>query len=76
LNTRLENFRPEMKRNDVKNEDRTLYFFELDTNLAGTKLLNEALNVKYGIANVVKFRLTDHQADFPWQERINPLGGN
>jgi pimeloyl-ACP methyl ester carboxylesterase len=40
LNTRLENFRPEMKRNDVKNEDRTLYFFELDTNLAGTKLLN------------------------------------
>ncbi len=74
LNTRLENFRPEMKKDEVKNEDRTLFLFELDTNLSGTKLLNEALKVKFGIANVVKFRLTDKQEDFAWTERKNPLG--
>lgn len=72
LNTRLENFRPEMKKNDVKNEDRSVFFFELDTNLSGTKLLNEALKVKFGIANVVKLRLTDHQDDFAWMERKDP----
>ena len=74
LNTRLENFRPEMKKDDVKNEDRTLFLFELGTNLSGTKLLNEALNVKFGIANVVKFRLLDNEDALAWSERKSPLG--
>lgn len=74
INSRLENFRPEMKKDGVKNEDRTLFFFELDTNLSGTKLLNEALNVKYAISNVVKFRLLDKQESLAWAERIDPRG--
>lgn len=75
INTRLENFRPEMKKEDVKPEDRTLFFFELDTNLSGTGLLNEALRVKVGVANIVKLLLTDNQERFSWSERKNPLSG-
>lgn len=74
LNTRLENFRPEMKKDDVKNEDRTLFLFELGTNLSGTKLLNEALNVKFGVANVIKFRLLNNEDELAWSERKSPLG--
>jgi pimeloyl-ACP methyl ester carboxylesterase len=75
MNTQLENFRPEMKKDDVKNEDRSLFFFGLDTNLTGTDLLNEALKVKFGIANIVKLRLSDKKEDFAWSERKNPLSG-
>jgi hypothetical protein len=74
LNTRLENFRPEMKRDDVKNEERTLFFFELDTNLSGTKLLNEALKAKFAIANIVKFQLLDKEEEYAWSERKDPRG--
>lgn len=76
INTQLENFRPEMKKNDVKNEDRSLFFFELDTNLVGTGLLNEALRVKNGLANIVKLRLSDRSEDFAWSERKDPRGGD
>jgi hypothetical protein len=76
INTRLENFRPEMKKNDVKNEDRSLFFFELDTNLSGTGLLNEALKVKFGVANIVKLRLSNKQDEFAWAERKNPISGD
>jgi hypothetical protein len=75
MNTQLENFRPEMKKDDVKNEDRSLFFFGLDTNLVGTDLLNEALKVKFGIANIVKLRLSDKKDDFAWIERRNPISG-
>ena len=74
INTRLENFRPEMKKDGVKNEDRTLFFIELKTNLSGTKLLNEALGVNNLISNVAKYRLLDKQESFAWAERINPRG--
>jgi hypothetical protein len=74
INTRLENFRPEMKKDGVKSEDRTLFLYAPNTNLKGTKLLNEALNVPNFIANFVKFRLIDKRDDFAWTERVNPLG--
>jgi len=72
INTRLENFRPEMKKEDVKLEDRTLFFIELNTNLSGTKLLNEALRVKERIALAAKLRLLDKQEDYAWTERKRP----
>jgi hypothetical protein len=74
LNTTMENFRPKMKEKSVKNEERTLFFIELPTNLAGTKLLHNDLNVRFGIENFVKMRLLDHQDGLAWTERKNPLG--
>jgi hypothetical protein len=73
LNTSLENFRPKMKEKNLKNEDRTLFFIELPTNLAGTKLLHNDLNIRFGIENFIKMRLIDHQDALAWTERKSPL---
>ncbi|MEX2174443.1 MAG: alpha/beta fold hydrolase [Pirellulaceae bacterium] len=71
--SRFENFRPDQKKQDLPIEDRTLFLVELETNLHGTKLLNDALNLKTGIENFVNLRLAKRQAAFSWSERKNPL---
>jgi len=72
LNTSLEAFRPEMKRDDVEPKDRTLVFMEPETNLSGSKLLNPGLKLAPVIGTFVKYRLVDRAADLPWSERISP----
>ena len=72
LNTSLLNFRPDMKKDDVPDKDRTLVFIEPDTNLSGTKLLNEGLRLTPKIATFVRFRLVDQLADNVWSERKSP----
>jgi alpha/beta hydrolase fold len=72
LNTSLEAFRPDMKKDDVEAKDRTLVFVEPQTNLSGTKLLNPGLKLMPVIGTFVKFRLVDRAEDFSWTERISP----
>jgi dienelactone hydrolase len=72
LNTALEAGRPEMKRDDVKPEDRTVVFMQPETVLSGSKLLNPALKLDAVIGMFVKYRLVDRAADFPWSERKSP----
>jgi pimeloyl-ACP methyl ester carboxylesterase len=73
LNTSLENFRPDMKKKDVPEEDRTIKFVEYETNLSGTDLLNPGLQLPRELLPFVKYRLVDKQSDFEWTERKNPL---
>jgi hypothetical protein len=73
LNTSLEAFRPDMKKDDVAPKDRTLVFVQPETNLSGAKLLNPGLKLMpEWIGPFVKFRLADRAADLPWSERISP----
>jgi pimeloyl-ACP methyl ester carboxylesterase len=72
LNTSLENFRPDMKKPDVEPAERTLVFFDPETNLSGSKLLNPGLKLLPVIGAFVKFRLVDRAPDFVWVERISP----
>jgi Alpha/beta hydrolase family len=72
LNTSLEGFRPEMKKQDVEPKDRTLVFVQPPTNLDGAKLLNPALKLMPVISTFVKYRLVDRKEDFPWSERKSP----
>jgi len=45
------------------------------TNLSGTRLLGRGLRVEENIARFLELRLVARKADFPWQERRNPLSG-
>ena len=72
LNTALEAFRPDMKKDDVEAKDRTLVFIQPETNLSGAKLLNPGLNLMPVISSFVKFRLVDRAEEFPWSERKSP----
>jgi hypothetical protein len=73
LNTSLEAFRPDLKKDDVEAKDRSVVFLQPETNLAGAKLLNPGLKLMPVIATFVKFRVIDRASDFPaWQERISP----
>ena len=72
LNTSLEAFRPDMKKDDVEAKDRTLVFVQPETNLSGTKLLNPGLKLMPVIGTFVKFRLVDRTEDFTWSERVSP----
>jgi alpha-beta hydrolase superfamily lysophospholipase len=59
---------------DERRKAQDLFLVQRDTNLSGTKLLNSALGIRDAIATFIDLRLVSHQADFPWQERNNPLG--
>ncbi len=73
LNTSLEAFRPDMKKNNVEAKDRTLMFVTPETNLAGSKLLNPGLKLMQDwIGPFVKMRLVDRAEEYPWSERISP----
>jgi hypothetical protein len=72
LNTSLEAFRPDMKKDNVEAKDRTLVFIPAETNLSGAKLLNPGLNLMPVISSFVKFRLVDRAEEFPWSERKSP----
>ncbi len=73
LNTSMEAFRPDLKKEETEAKDRSVVFLQPETNLSGAKLLNPGLKLMPVIAAFVKFRIIDRASDFPaWQERISP----
>lgn len=73
LNTSIEAFRPDMKKKDVPDEERTIVLVTPETSLSGTGLLNEGLRLDSMIGFFVKNRLVDRLSSFEWSERVSPL---
>lgn len=59
----------------AKHQD--LFYFLEDTDLRGTKLLNprDGLGVDKKILQFIDLRCVNKAADYPWVDRVNPLGG-
>jgi pimeloyl-ACP methyl ester carboxylesterase len=53
-------------------EDKDLFLVQPETNLSGTKLLGNSLDIKNNIGVFIEKRLVNRQADFPWQKRETP----
>ena len=67
----LEKFHPLPPENE-RQEKQDLFFFDLDTSLQGTQLLNEqAARVDQMVLTFIHWRLA--QKSFPWTDRTNPL---
>jgi hypothetical protein len=52
---------------DKAREKKDLFFGEFDTELQGTKLLGQRLNVEQWIASFIQVRLADQ--NLPWRDR-------
>jgi pimeloyl-ACP methyl ester carboxylesterase len=63
---------PDEEAQKLKSQE--LFLIQPETSLSGTKLLGSATGVSQKIAKFIELRLVDRKADFPWQERKNPLG--
>jgi len=72
----LQSHHPKVPDDDSKKrlEGQELFLIQPETNLSGTELLSRGTGVPENIARFIELRLVNRKADFPWQERKNPLG--
>lgn len=55
-------------------DDKSLYFYELDTSLKGVKLLKEReLRVPQMVDKFLQVRLSERESQFAWRDRKKPL---
>jgi pimeloyl-ACP methyl ester carboxylesterase len=71
--TSLESQRPKVSKDDAPDKQ-DLFFDQPPTSLSGTKLLGPGVETPGRIANFIKLRLSNRQAEFAWSERKSPLG--
>lgn len=61
-------------RSKVGDDDKSLYFYDLDTSLRGVKLLKEReLRVSEMVLKFLEIRLSDREGQFGWRDRKKPL---
>jgi pimeloyl-ACP methyl ester carboxylesterase len=76
INNRLEKAHPKPATEQEQVEKQSLFFFDPDTELTGTKLVDPRarLPVIAWIVQFIQLRLVNKQSEYPWGERKNPLG--
>jgi pimeloyl-ACP methyl ester carboxylesterase len=75
LQKELQSQRPKVSDDDSdRNKLKEVFLIQPDVSLSGTKLLASGTGVPGNIARFIELRLVNRKADFPWQDRSNPLG--
>jgi len=75
LEKELKSQRPKVADDDPdRSKLKEVFLIQPDVSLSGTKLLASGTGVPGNIAKFIELRLVNRKANFPWQDRSNPLG--